>query len=67
MKEQILNELSQMEGKVGFYYHNLVTGETYGYREKEPFLPRRSRLSRRNSNSSESESARLRRSTAHDR
>ena len=34
MKEQILNELSQMEGKVGFYYHNLVTGETYGYREK---------------------------------
>lgn len=39
MKEQILNELSQMEGKVGFYYHNLITGQTYGYREKEPFLP----------------------------
>ena len=28
MKEQILNELSQMEGKVGFYYHNLITGQT---------------------------------------
>ena len=28
-----------MEGKVGFYFKNLVTGETVGYNEKEQFLP----------------------------
>ena len=28
-----------MDGKVGFYFKNLVTGETVGYNEKEQFLP----------------------------
>ena len=28
-----------MDGKVGFYFKNLVTGETFGYNEKEQFLP----------------------------
>ena len=37
--EQIIDEISQMEGKLGFYYKNLVTGEKAGFREKEEFLP----------------------------
>ena len=39
MKHKILTELAAMPGKTGFYYRNLVTGETYGFREKEAFLP----------------------------
>ena len=31
LKEKILSQLSQMEGQVGFYYKNLVTGETLAY------------------------------------
>ena len=39
LKEKILSRLSQMEGQVGFYFKNLVTGDTLGYHEKEQFLP----------------------------
>ena len=39
LKERILNQLDSMDGKVGFYFKNLVTGETFGYNEKEQFLP----------------------------
>lgn len=38
-KSKIIKELSAMPGKVGFYYKNLVTGETAGYNETLPFLP----------------------------
>ena len=38
LKEKILCQLSQMEGQVGFYYKNLITGETFGFRENEQFL-----------------------------
>ena len=38
LKEKILSQLSQMEGQVGFYYKNLVTGETLAYRENEQFM-----------------------------
>ena len=37
IKEQILAELNEMNGKAGFYYKNLETGETWGYNEKEVF------------------------------
>lgn len=37
LKEKILAELKEMEGKAGLYYKNLVTGETWGYNEKEVF------------------------------
>ena len=39
LQERILQELKAMNGKVGFYYKNLVTGETFGYHENEQFLP----------------------------
>ena len=39
LQERILRELKAMNGKVGFYYKNLVTGETFGYHENEQFLP----------------------------
>lgn len=38
-KKAILSELQSMKGKVGFYYKNIVTGETLGFNEKEAFLP----------------------------
>ena len=38
LKEKILSQLSQMEGQVGFYYKNLVTGETLAYHENEQFM-----------------------------
>ena len=38
-KEKILQELAAMPGKVGFYYKNVVTGETLGYNQQESFLP----------------------------
>ena len=37
LQERILQELKAMNGKVGFYYKNLVTGETFGYHENEQF------------------------------
>lgn len=37
MWEEILKELGGMPGKVGFYYKNLVTGETVGFNEGETF------------------------------
>ena len=39
LEEKILQELQVMDGKVGFYYKNLVTGDTLGYNEEEQFLP----------------------------
>lgn len=38
MDQRILDELKAMPEKVGFYYRNLVTGETCGFNEKEIFL-----------------------------
>lgn len=37
MKEEILNLLQSIDGKVGFYYKNLVSGETISYQEDETF------------------------------
>lgn len=37
-KNKIIESLAAMPGKVGFYYKNLVTGETLGYHEDLPFL-----------------------------
>ena len=37
LKEKILAELEAMDGKAGFYYKNLETGETWGFHEKEVF------------------------------
>lgn len=37
--EAIGKELSEMSGKLGFYYKNLITGERAGFQEKEAFLP----------------------------
>ena len=37
-KEKILEEIQQFPGQAGIYYYNLETGETWGYREKEPYL-----------------------------
>ena len=41
-KTEIIEEIKKIEsenqGRGGIYYHNLVTGETWGYREKEPYL-----------------------------
>lgn len=37
MWEEILKELGSIPGKVGFYYKNLVTGETVGFNETETF------------------------------
>ena len=39
LRENILAGLRAMDGKVGFYFKNLVTGESFGYNEKEQFLP----------------------------
>ena len=39
LRNKILTRLESMDGKVGFYFKNLVTGETVGYNEKEQFLP----------------------------
>lgn len=37
MWEEIRKELGRMQGKVGFYYKNLVTGETIGFNDGETF------------------------------
>lgn len=39
LRENILAGLRAMDGKAGFYFKNLVTGESFGYNEKEQFLP----------------------------
>ena len=36
-QERILNRLRDVPGKAGFYYKNLVTGETFGLNENELF------------------------------
>ena len=39
LRDNILEELAAMEGRVGFYFKNLVTGENLGYNQREQFLP----------------------------
>lgn len=36
-REKILERLQNMPGKLGFYYKNLITGESFGYNENEMF------------------------------
>lgn len=38
LRDNILEELAAMEGRVGFYFKNLVTGENLGYNQREQFL-----------------------------
>ncbi len=38
LREKILRGLAAQEGKVGFYYRDLVSGETLGWHADEPFL-----------------------------
>ena len=35
-KETILEEIRRFPGQAGIYYHSLVSGETWGYRDTEP-------------------------------
>ena len=37
-KETILEEIRRFPGQAGIYYHSLVSGETWGYRDTEPYL-----------------------------
>lgn len=37
LKESILEQLSRMNGQVGFYYKNLISSETLTYHENEQF------------------------------
>ena len=39
LRDNILEELAAMEGRVGFYFKNLVTDENLGYNQREQFLP----------------------------
>ena len=34
LRDNILEELAAMEGRVGFYFKNLVTGENLGYNQR---------------------------------
>ena len=38
MRKYMEQELSGVPGKIGCYYRNLVTGETFGYHEDEPMM-----------------------------
>lgn len=38
MKDIIIEKLKQIEGKIGFYYKNLVTGDEITFNENEEFL-----------------------------
>lgn len=38
LQDKILRQLSEMNGKVGFYFKNLETGEAFGYNEEQQFL-----------------------------
>lgn len=38
MEQQILSRLKALPGKIGFYYKNLVTGDTISYNEEESFM-----------------------------
>lgn len=38
MYEIIAEKLKKQQGHVGFYYKNLVTGDTFGYQQDEAFL-----------------------------
>ncbi len=38
MKENILNQLRENPGKIGFYYKNLITGETWEWNASLPLL-----------------------------
>ena len=36
-KDEILSRLASLPGDIGFYYKNLSTGESFGYRERDMF------------------------------
>jgi len=36
-KNEILSRLSALPGSIGFYYHDLVSGESFGFNENEEF------------------------------
>lgn len=38
LETTVLPRLKEQTGHVGFYFQNLVTGQTFGYQEKEQFL-----------------------------
>ena len=38
MKDEILERLRELPGKIGFYYKNLTTGETISYHAEEPMM-----------------------------
>ncbi len=38
MRQYIEDQLRQLPGRIGFYYKNLVTGDTFGYQEDEPMM-----------------------------
>lgn len=37
-KEKILEEIQQFEGQAGIFFRSLTTGESWGFREKKPYL-----------------------------
>ncbi|QAT42445.1 serine hydrolase [Aminipila luticellarii] len=39
MRDEIIEKISKADGKVGFYYKNLVTGEEIKFNENETFRP----------------------------
>ena len=39
VKQDILKQIKSMDGQTAICYKNLITGETFGYREEESFLP----------------------------
>ena len=38
LKTKILERFAQQKGHTGFYYKNLVTGETFGHQQDEAYL-----------------------------
>lgn len=38
MKDRIISAMKEQKGHVGFYYKNLITGETYGWQQDEKYL-----------------------------
>jgi len=36
-KDEILSRLASLPGNIGFFYKNLSTGESFGYRERDMF------------------------------
>lgn len=38
MREEIIQRLQELPGRIGFYYRNLTTGEVIGWNESEPMM-----------------------------